>query len=157
MSNHEVYGLGVYYGDATTFAESTTWTAITNLTNCNPPEETVNDVDTSHLKSIGKTKTSKPGWKVPGEITFTAQYTAEDYASLAAENGKNHGFKILFEDTTTDGSNGDHAGGIGFDGYFKRIKLTGGSKDDDSLVTVEGTIKVSGATTAINAQETSGE
>lgn len=146
MSTTDGYQLGLYYGDAETYAGSSTWTEVTQVEECTPPTIAVDDMETKHLKTADRFKTYKGSWRDGGEVTATVQYTEAQHAALAALVGVNKGWRVLFADANTGA--GPHDGGVGFAGYLKGL---GQPVEADGLVKVSLTIKVSGKPVPIAA------
>lgn len=146
--------LGALYvsdNDSTYAAEvagSNAFTELTQVTNISPPQRTATDIDTTHLKSAENYETFRAGRKNAGELTFTVQYTATQFATIIGLFGVDKGWKMLFaDDTDTE----IHDGGLGLDGYIKSI---GKPFEADGLVLCEVTIKISGKPTVIAADTT---
>jgi hypothetical protein len=141
----------LYVGDTVDPATVATWTEITNLTDFTPPEEQVEDQETTHLASPDKTKEYKPGWNEPGEFSANGHFTQAQHATVRALKGVKKAYRMLFEDDTDAGL---HSGGIMFPGYIKKIGLP---MDAKGLVSISFGGKVAGSITEIVADTTPAE
>lgn len=140
------YKAALYYGDAATYAGSTTWTEITAIEELEPPSIAVDDIETKHLKTADRYKTYVGGWADGGEVTATLQWDITQYTALAALLRTVKGWKVLFSD-----EGATHAGGVGFEGYIKGI---GTPVEIEGKVMFDITIKVTGKPTTIAADST---
>ncbi|MEM1027515.1 MAG: phage tail tube protein [Planctomycetota bacterium] len=140
----------LYVGDTDDPATVTTWTQLTLLKDYTPPEESLDDLETSHLESPNKTKEYKAGWEEPGEWSANGHFTQTNHAAIRALKGIKRAYRMLFEDDTDAGT---HAGGIMFASYIKKIGLP---KEAKGLVALSFAGKVSGPITEIAADTTPG-
>lgn len=143
------YLASLSYGDGSTYATSSSWTALTQVEDVQPPATAVDDIETKHLQTADHHKTFKAGWRDAGEVTAVAQYTAAQYATLTGMIGANKGWQVLFDDDLANPTAGSHDGGVGFTGYIKSLSPP---LEVDGIVKVNLTIKVSGKPTVIAAE-----
>jgi hypothetical protein len=119
------------FGDAATYAISTTWTEIAQILEIGPPEVEADDIETSNMQSPEQFKTFDPGWADAGEIEVTLQYEKAEAVTLYGLFRIKKGFRMTFEDTSKWSLNG----------YIKKF---GGEIDREGVITQTITVKVSG-------------
>jgi hypothetical protein len=93
------------------------------------PTDSVNKVKATHLKSPGRTNEYVPGMFDPGEASYEANWTKEDFAALFALKGVVKYFKIVSPDR--DGTGPITRQSYTFPGYPTNIELSF-SVDDGS-------------------------
>lgn len=118
-------------------------TEIAELLTCEPPEGELGDIKTSHLQTPDQEHTYRPGWGEPGEVAFSAKFSAETYELLVGKRDARttETWVIKFPDDA-----GDPGSEIQFSGYVKKVKAVLDGENDEDMV-IEGTIKVSGLPT----------
>lgn len=120
-------GSKFYYGN--TGAEAAT--QIARVSNIQPPNQEVPDIDISHLESSTREYTS--GILENGEAEFTFEYLKTAQDTLDGLIGTDKAFKIEYADASK------HT----WEGYLKSLQVQELSLDQ--IVTAKGVVKVSGA------------
>lgn len=119
------------YGNATTFAASTSWTEFAQILEIAPPEVEADDIEVSHMQSPDQFKQYDPGWADGGEIEMKIQFEKTGAAAAYALFRQKKGFRETYQDGST----------WKIDGYIKKF---GGTTEREGVVIVEITFKVSG-------------
>ncbi len=136
MADIPGFGTKLEYGDKGD-GTSTTWTAITEIHDIDPPEMEADDIDTTHMQTAGKVRTFQSGLINPGLFKAICAYSAAAYALLLAKVGVQTDMRITFNDkVVTSGST------MVLQGYPKKL---GAKTPIDGIDTFELDYKVSGA------------
>src|SRR5688572_9748451 len=97
------WGTVIQYGNAATFAGSSTWTnlsaAVSEIT---PPVLESDEIDTSHLTTADMVRSSIPGWSDTADVEVTAHYDKTEYAAIYALWRTAKGWRIVFNDSDDD-------------------------------------------------------
>lgn len=130
------FGTKLEYGDKGD-GTSTTWTAITEIHDIDPPEMEADDIDTTNMGSTGKVRTFQSGLINPGLFKAICAYSATAYQTLLGFVGTQKDMRITFNDkVATSGST------MALQGYVKKL---GAKTPMDGIDTFELDYKVSGA------------
>lgn len=133
-----------YYSTTATWTGTTTaptggsWVSVGSLLEVAAPERTADDVETTHYGSTGQHREFKAGLADPGALDFTVKYTDGGFDALNGIYRIPRAWRVTYN----DGS------GHGFNGFLGTL---GGEVPMDNLITVTGSIKLSGLVFDIDA------
>ena len=121
------------------------WETIANIKNISGPSATRATLDTTALDTEGGYRTFITGFRDAGELTLTMNYNRAGYDKMRADFEADTAgyYQIILPDTDSTS--------IEFEGFVTGIPLT----IPEDVVTVEVTIKISGAIT-VNSGSYSG-
>jgi hypothetical protein len=125
----EVAGYGTSIGYADTAEGS--YTTLADVVDITPPEEEVDDIETTTHSSTNKVRTYQGGLIEPGETDVVIQFDKTIYGTLRGLRGAKKFWKITIPDGSTQV----------FAGYIKKI---GPETPLDDIVTVNLTMMVAG-------------
>jgi hypothetical protein len=125
------------YGNAATYADSTTFTPFANVLEIKPPGLTSDDIETTNLDTQDEMKDFDPGLGDAGESTFKIQWDADQTATVYSLFRQKKGFRIVYADAPyPSGSK------LRFNGWIKGI--AGETIQKDNVVEAEITVRVVG-------------
>src|SRR5258705_2175987 len=101
-------------GNAATYAGSSVWSDVAEITDKKIPTIEADDIETSHMMSPQQFKEFAPGWADGGELELTIQYDKTKFQTLYNIFRTPRGFRVLFPDAPVPSGTK-----FGFDGCIK--------------------------------------
>jgi len=129
------YGAVLYYGDSSTVAGSTTWTAVAQVRDITLPTVEADDIDVTNQDSTGGAREYIPGLIEGGECEFELLFKKSAVTAVYALLATQKGWRVTVNDHATADSKWE------FDGY---VKSFGGEIPLEDPVMCSVTIKVTG-------------
>ena len=130
-----ISGVGTIFRrwDTTTGA----WVNLGNITNIDGPNKSKSSIDTTALDTAGGYRTKIGGFRDPGQVVLTLNFTREAYDILNDdfELDINQNYEIVWADTDTTSEE--------FEGF---VSAVGRTTTVDDVVTFNVTIDISGQT-----------
>jgi len=113
--------------------------SVSTVTSLSPPAIEYGDINTTHYGLSDDFRTFEAGLADPGECVVGVEYDDTEFAALYDIAGESKDWVITFPDGSS----------ITFSGYIKGMPLEVPDADDDEIMRLEFTIKVSGKPTFI--------